>query len=64
MKKKTRAERDLEKVLERIRSMTKEEWLEVLSWTPSGATETWRTATKPPSGGVTQGNIKCGEEQV
>ncbi len=48
-----RTERDpdapgvLEAVLERIRRMTREEWIDELAWHPQGVEETWRTQHLP-----------------
>jgi hypothetical protein len=33
----------IEAILDRIRAMTREEWIRELSWRPEGAVETYRT---------------------
>jgi hypothetical protein len=40
----------LEAILERIRAMTREEWIRELNWRPEGATETFRTARRTENG--------------
>lgn len=37
----------LEAVLERIRRMTRDEWLQELAWHPEGVEETWRMQCVP-----------------
>ena len=37
----------LEAVLERMRRMTREEWIEELAWCPEGVEETWRMQRRP-----------------
>jgi CubicO group peptidase (beta-lactamase class C family) len=37
----------LEAVLERIRGMTHEEWVQELAWRPQGVEETWRMQSLP-----------------
>jgi hypothetical protein len=37
----------LEAVLERIRRMTRDEWLQELAWHPEGVEETWRMQRVP-----------------
>ena len=37
----------LEAVLQRIRGMTRDEWLQELAWRPEGVEETWRMQRVP-----------------
>jgi CubicO group peptidase (beta-lactamase class C family) len=37
----------LETVLDRIRGMTREEWVQELAWRPQGVEETWRMQSLP-----------------